>query len=218
MVEALNQGSNNSYDQYAEIAYTVNAVPLTGVSLQASPASPAYVGTPVTLTATPAGGTAVQYKFWACDPSTGSWNVVQAYSTAATCDWAPSVAGTWYLQVWALNEGSNNTYDQYAELTFTVTVVPLTGVSLSANPSSASAGTQVTLTATPAGGTAVEYEFWAYNPSTGVWSDVQPYSTSATCLWTPSVAGTWSLQVWALNQGSENNYDQYAEISFPVSS
>jgi hypothetical protein len=156
---------------------------------------------------------AAQYEFWACPPG-GAWSAIQAYSTTATCAWTPSLVGTWSLQVWAVNPGSNNSYDQYAGMTFVVSASSaLTGVSLQASPSTAAAGTTVRLTATPSGGTSPEYKFWAWSAAAG-WTAIRAYATTPTCAWTPSLAGPYYLQVWALNQGSPNAWDQYAEISF----
>jgi hypothetical protein len=212
---AKNLASGNSYDQYAEISFVVTAATggLTSVSLQASPGT-AAVGTQVTLTATPTGGTSPQYEFWACTPA-GSWSDIQAYSATNTCSWTPNIVGTWYLQLWAKNLASGNSYDQYAEISFVVTAATggLTSVSLQASPGTAAVGTQVTLTATPTGGTSPQYEFWACTPA-GSWSDIQAYSATNTCSWTPNIVGTWYLQLWAKNLASGNSYDQYAEISF----
>ena len=44
----------------------------------------------------------------------------------------------------------------------------------------------------------MQYQFWVYNPAaTPAWSQLQAYSASATCLWTPAAAGNYLLSVTA---------------------
>jgi hypothetical protein len=143
------------------------------------------------------------------------WSQLQAYSAATTCTWTPSTSGQYYLEVWALDVGSGNAYDQYAEIAYQV-CPPLSGVTLSASPASPQpAKTTITLTATPTYGAAPQYEFWVLPPN-GEWSQLQAYSAANTCTWVPSVNGSYGLEVWALDQGSTNTYDQWDEITFTV--
>src|SRR5438046_318135 len=58
----------------------------TSVSLSASPASPQFTQTSVTLTASAANCTNAQYRFLLMTPD-GSWRTVQDYSTANTFKW-----------------------------------------------------------------------------------------------------------------------------------
>ena len=58
--------------------------------------------------------------------------------------------------------------------------------------------TPITFTATATGGTNVQYQFWQYNANAApAWSQLQAYSTSATCTWTPATAGNYLLSVTA---------------------
>jgi len=177
--------------------YTVTGTPLTSVTVTASPNSPQAVNTPITFTATPVGGTNVQYQFWLYNPAASpAWQQLQAYSPLATSSWTPSALGSYLLSVTAQDSITGTQVNDTHW--YTVTGVPLTGVTLIASPASPQpANTFVTLTAAASGGTNVQYQFWVYNPiATPAWSQLQAYSTLATCAWTPA-SGSYLLSVTA---------------------
>ena len=179
------------------LTYTVSA-PLTAVSVTAAPASPQKVNTLITFTASATGGTNVQYQFWLYNPAaTPAWSQLQAYSALATCAWTPMVAGQCTLSVTA-QDATGATVNTL--FTYTVTG-SLTAVSVTAAPSLPQAvNTPITFTASATGGSNVQYQFWLYNPAaTPAWSQLQAYSTLATCAWTPAVAGQYTLSVTALD-------------------
>ena len=71
-------------------------------------------------------------------------------------------------------------------------------VSLTTSPASPQLlNTPITLSATATGGPNVQYQFWVYNQATTTWSQLQGYSASATCVWTPSTAGKYLLSATA---------------------
>ncbi len=78
-------------------------------------------------------------------------------------------------------------------------VSSLHGVALQASPAAPQrSGVPITLTAAATGGSNVQYQFCVYNPTaTPAWSEVQGYSASATCTWTPAVPGDYLLSVTA---------------------
>ncbi|MHB9131658.1 MAG: hypothetical protein ACYDBB_11290 [Armatimonadota bacterium] len=53
------------------------------------------------------------------------------------------------------------------------------------------------MTATPTGGTSLEYQFDVGIGAPLMWTTVQPFSAAATCTWTPDPAGSYSLRVCA---------------------
>jgi len=56
----------------------------------------------------------------------------------------------------------------------------------------------------------VEYSFWRQDPSGG-WTLVQPYSRSATYVWTPGlIPGSYSFQVWTRRIGSTEPYEAWS--------
>ena len=42
------------------------------------------------------------------------------------------------------------------------------------------------------------------------------YTSTATCIWTPSATGTYTLVVWARIVGHTANYDRYATLNYQV--
>jgi len=85
---------------------------------------------------------------------------------------------------------------------------PLTGVTITASPASPQpVKTNITFTAIPVGGSTVEYQFWLYNATTFTWSQLQAYSTNASCSWTPPSAGSYLLVVMAREQGTTQEVD-----------
>ena len=67
-------------------------------------------------------------------------------------------------------------------------------------------GRATTITATSAGSSAPRYSFRVRNPA-GTWS--QPcggYTAVATCAFTPNVAGSWRIRVWARDARSTAQY------------
>ncbi len=173
--------------------YGVTGSLLTGVALQTSPASPQPSNTPITLTAVATGGAIVVYQFWLYNPTaTPAWSRLQAYSASATCSWTPSAPGNYFLSASA--EDGVTGAEKSSTLWYTVDT-PLTAVSLTTSPTSPQmTNTPVTLTAAATGGASVQYQFWVYNPNaTPAWSQLQGYSSSATCTWTPSAPGNYLL-------------------------
>ena len=175
-----------------------SGTPLTAVALTASQPSPQPVNTALTLTATATGGSSLTYQFWCYSVTTGAWNQLQAFTPANTVSWTPSAPGLYLLSTTAQDGSSGQ--QKSASLWYTVSGPPLTAVSLAEMPvSPQSVNTTVTLTATASGGTAVQYQFWAYSATTQSWSQLQALSTSSTCTWTPATAGWYYLSVTALD-------------------
>ena len=81
---------------------------------------------------------------------------------------------------------------------------PLTAVAFTFAPASPQTlGTPITITATATGGSNVQYQFWMYNANANpAWSQLQAYSTSATCVWIPAMAGDYLISVTAQDVAS----------------
>lgn len=191
------------------------SVSVTAVSrptVTASAMFPAAAGSPVTWTASSSAGTAaVQYQFWRNDPGVG-WHMVRDYSSSGTYTWTPGLAdaGQHFLQVWARATGSPNRYDAYyASDAFTIVRPTAAIAAFGADvtfPQPTGSVVHWSASATPVGGT--EYKFWLYKEGTG-WSVLQDYSTSTQVTWTPTVTGTYAVQVWARVAGTSVNYDDW---------
>src|SRR5262249_35397409 len=161
--------------------------------LDANRALPVASGTPVTWTAKTVGGTAgpLLFRFVKYSVTTGTWTLMQDYSTSRTFTWTPSFAdaGSHLLPVWVNSTGSTAPYDAYNTTGyFDVQSAPM---QLAADALFPLPPTQkVTWTASvPDTSTPVEYAFFLYDQSKGTWSQARAYSTTSTFAWTPGVAG-----------------------------
>jgi len=68
-------------------------------------------------------------------------------------------------------------------------------------PSPKPVTTPILWTAVATGGTAPQFQFWVLPPG-GPWTGGQPYSGSATFVWTPGAPGAYGVCVWAKSSGS----------------
>ena len=139
----------------------------------------------------------MQYQFWLYNPNAiPAWSQLQGYSASATCTWTPAAPGNYLLSTTA-QDGATGTIVNNM-LWYTIGN-PLTAVTVTSSPVSPQPpNTPITLTATATGGTNVQYQFWLYNmKATPAWSQLQGYSASATCVWTPTAPGTYLLSITA---------------------
>jgi hypothetical protein len=71
-------------------------------------------------------------------------------------------------------------------------------------------GTSLTWTGHASGGTApIQYQFWRFSSTTGMWTMAQDWSADNTYSWSPP-AGTAAIQVWGRSSGSSAAYDAFA--------
>ena len=189
LLSATAQDGSSGQQMSASCWFTVSGPPLTAVSLATAPLSPQSVNTPVTLTATPTGGTNVQYQFWIYSANTQSWSRLQALSASSTCTWTPPTAGWYYLSVTALDATGTtaNTSAWYGVSSL------LSATLTTAKASPQPVNTPITLTLTATGGSNLQYQYWIYNATAQTWSQLQGYSTSPSCIWTPTIAGDYYL-------------------------
>jgi len=184
----------------ASAASFTYSMPLTAVTFVATPPTPAMVGTTVSLFATATGGTNVQFQYWLLNYNQGVtpvWSQLQAYSTSATCLWTPAATGYYLISVTAQDRFTGAIVNSTAW--YAVNGTPLTAVSFLATPAAPqNTSTPITLAATATGGTNVQFQFWLYNAAaTPAWSQLQAYSSSATCIWTPATAGNYLIAITA---------------------
>jgi glucose/arabinose dehydrogenase len=184
----------------------------TAISVIPTPAVPQPVGTPLTFTATAAGGVApLQYKFWRYGAASG-WQMVQDYSTTNTYHWTPVAAdaGQHDVAVWVRSAGSSAAFESVQDMGFFTVPSNVAITNLAGSPAPPQpAGTPIVWTASATGSpTPLQYRFWRYSAATG-WLMVQDYSTSNTFSWTPSISqtGQWDIAVWVKFAGSPNAFD-----------
>jgi len=213
------------YPQWAtqNFAITTNGTPpppptpCTGVTWNApSPASPQAPGTQVTLSAAATGCPNPVYQFWVQTPS-GSWSVIQAYSSASTASWNTTglPAGTYSLDVWVRQSGSAADFEAEIKPYLTYTVrLPDTCTAVTWNtpdPASPQApGVQVTLSGSASGCPSPTYEFWVQAPG-GQWTILQGFSSTSTYTWntTGLATGTYLFDIWVRQAGSSASYEAH---------
>ncbi|MHB9023942.1 MAG: LamG-like jellyroll fold domain-containing protein [Armatimonadota bacterium] len=96
---------------------------LTDVQVALTPPPPVTAQTPITITATPVGGTMVQYQFQ-LQTDGGSWTTLQAYSSSNTCVWTPLEWHDYTIRVWAKEGDSTNQYDVQKDVPFQLAEPP----------------------------------------------------------------------------------------------
>ena len=204
-------GSSTAWEDWigCEPFSVTDTITVTSFTTNISP--PVTTGTPVTLTATAAGGIApVQYKFWVRDPN-NQWSVVRDYDASNEAVWTPTIAGSYLMQVWVRSAGSTAAWQAWKALgPFTVVTAIPTVTDLRVGPLPLTAGVPATWTATATGGTGpLQYKFWLLDMATGKWSVLQDYSTSNQAPWTPAAPGNYVAQVWVRSAGSTASYEAW---------
>ncbi len=206
-------GSNARYDAWTSAGPIQASTQVVVQSLTPNVQAPVATGTPITWTAVAGGAANVEYKFWAMRAEAPGWVVLRDWAPEAEIEWAPEVAGTYNLQVWAREVGSAADYAAWkgaGPYTVTEWDGKLAVYALGADRDfPATVGTPIVFEALSIGGVQPEYEFWLYNGNTRSWERARPYSTSPRWSWTPSVSGTYAVQVWARSAGSAERYEAW---------
>lgn len=198
--------------------FEIKPSPLSVTAIDTNKKLPALVGTAITWTAKTVGGTAgpLQFKFLRYSAQTGSWRLVQDYSTARTYSWTPTWGdeGSHVIQVWVRNAGSSASYDAWLGTgTFEIqpAALQLTTDAVFPVPPTANVLWKAEV---PDPSASLEYSFYLYNRGNGGWSLARPYNGNNTFNWTPGTAGTYALQVWARRAGSSAQYDLWRGTDF----
>ena len=147
----------------------------------------------VTFTAEAAGGKeGYTYKFIVYNKTTGTWGVVQNYSSKNTCTWTKGSAGDRYFYV-DVKDATGNVVRSEAlnvKIDAETPKVTLTGSSTSID-----AGAKLTLTAHTTLGSGCTYKFIIFNPATNQLFKLQDFSSSNTFTWTAGSDGTRQFYV-----------------------
>ncbi len=204
---------------------------LTGVTLSATPSSPQVTGTPITLSTTVRGGIVypnVQYQFYAqYKLANGSWSsniLIQDWSTSSSCVWIPTTAENYYVNVNARPVGDTAPYAVTTYISYNILPANLTGVTLTASPASPlPVNSVITLTAAVQGGITppnVQYQFVAqYKLANGAWAPnllMSDWSTSSNCVWNPTTAENYYLNVYARPVGDTAPYAVTTYIVYTI--
>ncbi len=192
------------------------------VGLSESLAGPQPVGTTLTFTAVPAGGSgSYEYRFL-LGVGGGAATVVQPYSTNPSWTWVTTgLAENGYLvTVQARNAGSAAAFEASHDLPYVLGKPPATGVSLTAAPPSPQhSGALVTFNASASGPSgSFEYQF-LLSVGGGAPTVVQSYNASPFWVWnTAGLAdGTYGVTVQARTTGSTAPFEATSTVSYVVS-
>jgi len=186
--------------------------PITNVSLNTSLASPCTVNAQVTLIASVTGGANVLYKFMEGN------TVVRDFDPSPNCIWSPTYTGMYNLSVVAEDISvSPPQVKATAPISFSV-VNPLSSLTLTASPASSQpVNTHITLTAQAVGGAKLEYRFIIDSAPDGTPTLLQDFGSASTCIWTPTVGGTYNLRVAVRDRSGENPVvETYATLTYEI--
>ena len=183
-------GSKSHHCTVCDAKTDVTEIPATGIVEKplTITASKTEADKTVTFTAKAAGGKeGYTYKFIVYNKTTGTWGVVQNYSSKNTCTWTKGSAGDRYFYV-DVKDATGNVVRSEAlnvKIEATAPKVTLTGSSETVN-----AGAKLTLTAQTTLGSGCTYKFIIFNPATNQWFKLQDFSSSNTFTWTAGSDGT----------------------------
>ena len=221
-------GSANSWDAYKETPYTLAPppppAPCSAVNVTTGVASPQQPGVAVPFTATAAGCTSPEYRFWKLAPNSG-WQLMRDWSPSGAWTWdtTGNVPGSYTISVWARAVGSPNSWDTAKETPFTLSSPPPPAPCASVNVTTSLAspqlpGVQVGFTAATTGCSQAEYRFWKLAPG-GNWQLVRDWSPVGAWAWdtTGNVPGAYNITVWARAVGSPNTWDTAKETLYTLS-
>ena len=188
-------GSKSHHCTVCDAKTDVTVIPATGTVEKplTITASKTEADKTVTFTAKAAGGKeGYTYKFIVYNKTTGTWGVVQNYSSKNTCTWTKGSAGDRYFYV-DVKDATGNVVRSEAlnvKIDAETPKVTLTGSSTSID-----AGAKLTLTAHTTLGSGCTYKFIIFNPATNQWFKLQDFSSSNTFTWTAGSDGTRQFYV-----------------------
>jgi hypothetical protein len=215
-------GCGDSSDPGDEHVASSAAALCTAISASTTPASSAPAGDTIAVSASGTCDTVGEYRFDAWSSPTG-WMTFRDWDADPNASWDTTGLPTtdYTLVVYNRETGSQALEESYTELPFRLTGTGCAGVTLStSSPGGALAGTVVDLTAAAdCGGANVEYQFNLYTFSTGQWSMLQDWSSSATYSWdTSSLAPNgYGFSVQSRIAG-HTSYDAFVEQKYSLCS
>ena len=188
-------GSKSHHCTVCDAKTDVTVIPATGTVEKplTITASKTEADKTVTFTAKAAGGKeGYTYKFIVYNKTTGTWGLVQNYSSKNICTWTKGSAGDRYFYV-DVKDATGNVVRSEAlnvKIDAETPKVTLTGSSTSID-----AGAKLTLTAHTTLGSGCTYKFIIFNPATNQWFKLQDFSSSNTFTWTAGSDGTRQFYV-----------------------
>jgi spore germination protein YaaH len=200
-------------------SYGTSTITLTGCTSAAisPPTSSVAPGTTVSLTASSVGCANPLYEWWVQYPN-GIWYLKQNFGgNTFSFSTAGLPLGTYYIHVWANQQGSwMQSWQAYGSAT--VANVVCTAATLSPKSGSAPAGTTVTFTAGSSGCPNPVYAFWLQYPDS-TWHLIGPFTTASSWAWNTAgyPKGNYVIHVWANQQGSDtSSWQAYGSATYTL--
>jgi hypothetical protein len=214
-VDARDASESYSYDVVTNFTYSLSGC--TAAALSPAPSSPRNVGTVVVVSATATCPGTPTYRFWT--GQNGMWKIAQDYGASNVFNWSTAglVSGVYGLEVDVRDQGSTDSYQQAANVSYTLGAPQCAIPTLNANPTGgASTASTATFTATTTGCPAPNYRFWVGQG--GIWKMVQDYSAGSTFTWNTNgyAAGAYGVEVDVRDQSSSASYDHVANIAYTL--
>ncbi len=179
-------------DALGDVKRASATVTLTGQEALSVTASKTESDNQVVFTADAAGGSSdYTYKFIVYNKTTGTWGIVQNYSSKNTCTWTKGSAGDrdFYVDV----KDSDGNVVRSQAMNVKIESTKPTAV-LTPSATTLSVGGKLTLTAST-DKSGCTYKFLIYNPSTNQWFKLQDFSSKNTYTWTAGSNGTRQFYV-----------------------
>ena len=188
-------GSKSHHCTVCDAKTDVTEIPATGIVEKplTITASKTEADKTVTFTAEAAGGKeGYTYKFIVYNKTTGTWGLVQNYSSKNTCTWTKGSAGDRYFYVDVKDAAGNVVRSEALNVKIDAETPKVT---LTGSSTSIDAGAKLTLTAHTTLGSGCTYKFIIFNPATNQWFKLQDFSSSNTFTWTAGSDGTRQFYV-----------------------
>jgi spore germination protein YaaH len=208
------------YDTFNAGGYfTLTSTSCTAVSLSASPAAAAMVGTTISFTAMASGCPNPLYQFWVLNPASGKWLLAHG-SGPSTYSWntTGNAAGTYRFSVLArdaasagLHRDSFGIYDAFNAGHYSTLTPGCAAAGISAAPSGpVPAGTIVAISSLASGcrNPSPLYAFWVLAPGSTGWQLAQGYSANPAFSWSTAgkAAGTYRFSAWVHDASNSGVY------------
>ena len=188
-------GSKSHHCTVCDAKTDVTVIPATGIVEKplTITASKTEADKTVTFTAEAAGGKeGYTYKFIVYNKTTGTWGLVQNYSSKNICTWTKGSAGDRYFYVDVKDAAGNVVRSEALNVKIDAETPKVT---LTGSSTSIDAGAKLTLTAQTTLGSGCTYKFIIFNPATNQWFKLQDFSSSNTFTWTAGSDGTRQFYV-----------------------
>jgi len=217
-VQAKTAGTTpaNGFDVESVSAFVLTPQAVTAMDILTSHTSPQTAGQAVSFTAVnvSGGSGSYAYQFWLKDLA-GLYTLVQPYSPANVWQWITTgmTPGEYHVAVQVKSVGSTapGGFDLEKVVNFVIIPPPVQSMDITVTPVGPQLpGTRISIAATNVtGGSAANlYQFWLKDTS-GVYTLVQPYSSSNLFNWNTAgiLPGVYAVAVQAKSSGSTSGYD-----------